>query len=275
VGQLLAVTNASGANLREYIYMVSTLVGYINAGVLVYVHNDHLNTPQVITAQNQSVLWMADYEPFGKVKLNSNNTISFGARFPGQYLDSETGNYYNYFRDYDPSIGRYLQSDPIGLEGGVNTYAYVEGSPISFVDPLGLRASPGFSPPARSTTSRRSGLYRDTPLLRTDPLPQPYLLPLAEWDPYDDNHDLENMILDTPVNSGTEYCEENKRLLDIMKAALQRQMTGRDNGRKRQGRGTSNQFQELMHKGRIKSIENYIKALMAALEKCEDDCKEK
>jgi RHS repeat-associated protein len=135
---LLAVTNASGANLREYIYQGSTLVGYINAGVLVYVHNDHLNTPQVITAQNQSVLWMADYEPFGKVKLNSNNTISFGARFPGQYLDSETGNYYNYFRDYDPSIGRYLQSDPIGLNGGINTYAYVGGNPVKYFDFFGL-----------------------------------------------------------------------------------------------------------------------------------------
>ncbi len=116
-GQLLAVTNAAGTSVREYIYNGATLVGYVNAGILIYVHNDHLNTPQVITAQNQSVLWMADYEPFGKVKLNTNNTIAFGARFPGQYLDSETGLYYNYFRDYDPSIGRYIESDPIGLEG--------------------------------------------------------------------------------------------------------------------------------------------------------------
>lgn len=139
-GQLLSVTNASGTTIREYIYNGATLVGYVNAGILTYVHNDHLNTPQVVTAQNQSVLWMADYEPFGKAKLNASNTIAFSARFPGQYLDSETGIYYNYFRDYDPSIGRYIESDPIGLEGGINTYAYVGGNPIIYTDPNGLLA---------------------------------------------------------------------------------------------------------------------------------------
>ena len=65
-----------------------------------------------------------------------------GERFvrvlPGQYYDAETGKHYNYFRDYDPSIGRYAESDPIGLRGSMSTFGYVGGSPITNRDQLGL-----------------------------------------------------------------------------------------------------------------------------------------
>ena len=59
-------------------------------------------------------------------------------RFPGQYYDQETGLHYNFFRDYDPSTGRYVESDPIGLDGGLNTYVYIDNQPLSYIDPLGL-----------------------------------------------------------------------------------------------------------------------------------------
>jgi RHS repeat-associated protein len=64
-------------------------------------------------------------------------TFAFNLRFPGQYFDKETNLHYNTFRDYSPEIGRYIESDPIGLRGGLNTYAYVYDNPLGVVDPMG------------------------------------------------------------------------------------------------------------------------------------------
>jgi RHS repeat-associated protein len=63
---------------------------------------------------------------------------AYNLRFPGQYFDQETGKHYNYFRDYDPSLGRYAQSDPVGPSSSLNTYAYVGGHPLSALDDFGL-----------------------------------------------------------------------------------------------------------------------------------------
>jgi len=111
-----------------------------------YIHTDHLNTPRMITNAQREVVWtwMND-DPFGANPANEDprNTGSFftcNLRFPGQYFDKETNLHYNYFRDYEPAIGRYVQSDPIGLRAGLNTYSYVRASPLHKFDRYGLLA---------------------------------------------------------------------------------------------------------------------------------------
>lgn len=114
---------------------------------LLYVHNDHLGTPQSMTNQAGQVVWEASYAPFGEVTVHEDPDrdgvpVMMNQRFPGQYFDGETGLYYNYFRDYDPSTGRYITSDPVGLNGGLNTYLYVDANPVRWVDPRGLLKGP-------------------------------------------------------------------------------------------------------------------------------------
>lgn len=102
-----------------------------------FVHSDQLGTPQKLTDETGTVVWAAQYDPFGHASVQS-DTVSNSNRLPGQFVDAETGFQYNHFRDYEPSTGRYLQSDPIRLNGGINTYLYVNANPIRFIDPMGL-----------------------------------------------------------------------------------------------------------------------------------------
>jgi RHS repeat-associated protein len=138
-------TDAAG-NLSAYSSVASATTGAAAAAQVYFIHTDHLNTPRVITNQASQVVWRWDHtEPFGANPPNENpsglGNFTCNLRLPGQYFDRETNTHYNYFRDYDPAIGRYIQSDPIGLEGGINTYAYVRNNPLSFTDPTGEFAS--------------------------------------------------------------------------------------------------------------------------------------
>jgi RHS repeat-associated protein len=88
-------------------------------------------------------VWRWDQqEPFGNNPPDENpsglGAFEFPLRFPGQYFDKETNLHYNHFRDYDASIGRYGESDPVGLKGGLNTYAYAGQDPLTYIDPDGL-----------------------------------------------------------------------------------------------------------------------------------------
>ncbi|MEW8459265.1 MAG: RHS repeat-associated core domain-containing protein, partial [Candidatus Thiodiazotropha endolucinida] len=104
---------------------------------VVYLHTDHLGAVVKATDSDQTLVWDAVRKPFGERTVTTAQ-VEMPLGFPGQYYDEETNNYYNYFRDYDPSTGRYLQSDPIGLDGGINTYAYVDGNPLNSIDIYGL-----------------------------------------------------------------------------------------------------------------------------------------
>lgn len=130
---------------KEYIRISGMpLIAVTQAGSYLIL-TDHLQTPRaVISFASSQVVWSWNPGPFGTGAPNENpsgapgQSFTLNLRFPGQYFDVETGVSYNYFRDYDSKTGRYLQSDPIGLAGGINTYAYVGGNPVSFIDPMGL-----------------------------------------------------------------------------------------------------------------------------------------
>jgi RHS repeat-associated protein len=110
---------------------------------LYYIHVDHLNTPRLVADDQQRTVWRWDQqEPFG-VNAPDENPSGLGVfelplRHSGQYHDQETALQYNMFREYDPGLGRYGESDPVGLRAGLNTYAYVGGTPLTRTDPLGL-----------------------------------------------------------------------------------------------------------------------------------------
>jgi RHS repeat-associated protein len=139
--------DASGNELRTYGYNAgspwSTDPLFVQENDQYYWYqNDHLGTPQKIIAQNGVTVWSAKYDAFGKASVEV-ATITNNLRFAGQYFDEETGLHYNWNRYYDPATGRYITADPIGLEGGINHYAYVYGNPSNLIDPTGEYAWAG------------------------------------------------------------------------------------------------------------------------------------
>jgi RHS repeat-associated protein len=100
-----------------------------------YVSPDQLVAPHQVTNAVRTAVRSWPHDPFGNG--NPSGSITYSLRSPGQMANSETGLYNNGFRDYDPSTGRYVQSDPIGLKGGVSTSLYAEANPLRNIDPQG------------------------------------------------------------------------------------------------------------------------------------------
>jgi RHS repeat-associated protein len=160
-GHLIAETSGAGQTLAEYIYVGDQLLAMIRPGeAAYYYHNDHLGTPQLLTDESQNVSWKAVYTPFGEADIRV-GTIENPFRFPGQYYDQETGLHCNYHRYYDPMTGRYVTPDPIGLEGGINLFTYVENSPVTFIDPSGQQVIK--NPPKQPPNDRDEQLRAEPP----------------------------------------------------------------------------------------------------------------
>lgn len=137
-GLLYGEYDASGALIREYIYLHGQPLAQIDAGApetITYLHTDHLGTPRKGSNQSGLSVWSWDSDAFGVGNPTGSRAVNL--RMAGQYADDESGLFYNWNRYYNPSTGRYISSDPIGLAGGLNTFAYVSANPVMFVDPEG------------------------------------------------------------------------------------------------------------------------------------------
>jgi len=149
-GKWIGDYDGNGQPIQQVIWMDDLPVGLlVGAGAnqkLYYIEADALGTPRVVTdpARNLAVwTWSLEGEAFGDSAPNQDADgdgipFVFDMRFPGQRYDSATGMSYNYFRDYEASTGRYVESDPIGLAGGMSTYSYASNSPSNTIDPYGL-----------------------------------------------------------------------------------------------------------------------------------------
>jgi len=140
---LIGEYDKTGA-LVEYVWMgdkpVAAIYGSGTATKIYYIVTDHLNTPRrLVDGVSHAVVWSWDSTAFGVG--NPTGSITFNLRFPGQYYDVGTNQFYNHNRFYNPELGRYMEPDPIGLEGGLNPYAYAGSNPVMNVDPSGLEIS--------------------------------------------------------------------------------------------------------------------------------------
>ncbi len=134
--KLVGEYQEDGTATKEYVYYNDTPIAIIDSTDTYKIYADHLDTPRRVADSANNIVWSWESKPFGEDKPTG--TYILNLRFPGQYFDTETNTHYNINRDYNPTTGRYIQPDPIGFDGGVNTFGYVNGNPVFRVDFFGL-----------------------------------------------------------------------------------------------------------------------------------------
>jgi RHS repeat-associated protein len=136
---LLAEYDGAGSRTLRYGYMAGERAAaqVQDANGTYYVHTDGAHAPRLLTNSTGAAVWQARYQVYGTAAIAS-SAVTYNQGFPGQYRDVESGLLYNSARYYEPLIGRYVQKDPVGIEGGLNLYAYAAGNPVSYADPSGL-----------------------------------------------------------------------------------------------------------------------------------------
>ena len=138
---MIAEHRPASATFKEYAWLgdmpLATVDATTSPSKLYYVHVDHLDRPATMTDATKAVVWKASYEPFGAVR-SIIGSAALDLRFPGQWFQLEAGLAYNWNRHYDPTLGRYIQPDPMGFVDGPSVYAYAGLSPMMWTDPSGL-----------------------------------------------------------------------------------------------------------------------------------------
>jgi RHS repeat-associated protein len=140
------VSENSSLSFEHTIYLDGKPTAQLIGESAYAIHTDRLGTAHILSDEYGEIVWRSEYSPFGRAKVLV-DSITFNHRLPGHYEDNETGTYYNYQRDYDPDTGRYLTSDPISINGGLNTYLYASADPLNNIDVLGLRPDDSASAP--------------------------------------------------------------------------------------------------------------------------------
>ena len=166
-GRLVGEYGATGVVFAEHVWLMPDTdeggwepLALLGATTLSYVHGDHLGVPVVITNTAGTSINDMQADPFGRrFRTASGSQPRTSIALPGQIIDI-ADRHYNLYRDYDPTLGRYLQADPIGLDGGDNVYGYVGGNPVGRTDPLGLACNEkGCYTTTLESAAARSGNY--------------------------------------------------------------------------------------------------------------------